>query len=485
MDNFFSPIPKNVDFHFLKGSIEIKKKGASLCSVSSCKQEAMLFLKETGIEQKLDGIIIKTLLDAGYGDEEYAIKADGAEITITSKDKKGAHLAFECLREMFIVYDGCIPCFSLSDKPYFSHRGLLIDVARHFLPPDYLMKVIDAMSLMRMNVLHLHLTDDQGWRLEIPSHPEIAEKGGARKSPVYGRPDTKSLFYSEEEMKALIGYASERHIEVIPEIDMPGHMLSLLASHPEIGCKEKRYEVETRWGIFEDVLCPAKEATYSLLEEIIEYISQLFPSRKMHIGGDECPTEAWKICPDCQKMMKDLGLENERELQGIFSTRITKIMEKYGLSPIAWQEAADGNPEKKPLLSIWLSGSRIAEYSREGYDMLLSIHDDGAYLNYSPDSEIDSGPLYGSNTLNRCYFMHTDYDIPGPGRILGGEAALWSEYIMFPFEADHFLFPRLAAVAEALWIGNGNRDYAGFLQNAKMLEKLLEKTGIYVKIILE
>lgn len=199
---------------------------------------------------------------------------------ITSGSKKGAHLAFECLREMFIVYDGCIPCFSLSDKPYFPHRGLLIDVAKHFLPPKYLMKVIDAMSLLRMNVLHLHLTDDQGWRLEIPSHPEIAEKGGARKSPVYGRSDTKSLFYSEEEMKALIEYASERHIEVIPEIDMPGHMLSLLASHPEIGCIDKRYEVETRWGIFEDVLCPAKEATYSLLEEIIAYISQLFPQKE-------------------------------------------------------------------------------------------------------------------------------------------------------------------------------------------------------------
>ena len=484
MDGFFSPIPRNTDFRFTDGYADLRQRGVSLEDKAAFKDEFLIFLEETGLGYTTGEITLSAVEDERYGDEEYGLHVETDMITIISRESRGAHLALECLKQMFISYDGIIPCFTANDSPAFSHRGLLVDVARHFLPIGYLTRIVDAMSMLRMNVLHLHLTDDQGWRLDIPSHPEIARKGGSRKSPVYKHPDTKSLFYTEEEMKALIAHASKRHIEIIPEIDMPGHMLSLLASHPEIGCKKKKYEVETRWGIFEDVLCPAKEETYSVLEDIIAYVSDLFPSRRLHIGGDECPTEVWKTCPQCQRMLKELGLKDERELQGVFSTRISRIMDKYGLSPAAWQEAADGNPEIKPILSIWLSGDRIAEYSSKGYDMILSIHDDGAYLNYSPTTDIDTGPLYGTNTLARCYHMRTGYDLPGPGKILGGEAALWSEYIMFPFEASHFLFPRLAAVAEALWTGNGKRDYDSFLKNATMLEKLLASIGIDVRIVL-
>lgn len=485
MDNFFSPIPRNASFTFTQGEVELQRLGLSLTNALSFQDEIHLFMEQTDLAESPEGIPVLTFENIGYKDEEYGLNVKEDGVAILASCGKGAHLALECLREMFVAYDGTIPCFSLRDKPFFSHRGLLLDVARHFLPMDYLMKLVDAMSLLRLNVLHLHLTDDQGWRLDIPSFPEIAKIGGSRRSPVNGQPPTKSLFYSEDEMKALIAHAARRHIEIVPEIDMPGHMLSLLASHPELGCKDRVYEVETLWGIFEDVLCPAKEKTYELLEKIIAYVSELFPSRRMHIGGDECPTTSWRKCPDCQKMMMDLGLQDERKLQGIFSSRISEIMGRYGLSPIAWQEAADGDPEIKPVLSVWFDSSRTAEYSRKGYDMLLSVHDDGAYLNYSPDTDIDSGPLYGTNTLEKCYFMHTDLPAPGPGRIVGGEAALWSEYITFPFEASHFLFPRLAAVSEALWSGNGKRDFYGFLKNAGFLEKLLENVGIYVKIVLK
>lgn len=253
-------------------------------------------------------------------------------------------------------------------------------------------------------------------------------------------------------MKEFVEYAADRGVMIIPEIDMPGHMLALLASHPEVGCLKDSYEVETRFGVFEDVLCPAKEDTYTLLEDIIRSLSDVFPSPVFHYGGDECPTDNWKKCPDCQALMRKMGYKDERQLQGYFSDRVSEILGKYGKRTAAWQEAADGEPKIIPLLSIWLDASRIEEYSRKGYDMLISTHDDGAYLNYNLMRGEEDGGVYGVNTLEKSYFIHTNGKCPGKGRIVGGEAALWTEYILFPFEASHMLFPRLAAIAEAFWI---------------------------------
>ena len=476
------PYPENI--RFTGNTVDFNRLGLKLDEVEFGRREAELFQRRVGLPS--GNFKVVTMKIGVLGEEGFRMELKRDSLEIYGGAEAAVHYAFEILRAMIVARDGILETFTLDDKPELGHRGLLLDVARHFMPVKYIYALLDVMSILRLNRFHMHLTDDQGWRMEIPGHPEIAEVGGSRRNPVMNLDENlPSEYYTVEELKGIVAYAGERHIEVIPEIDMPGHMVSLLASHPELGCGKDSYEVATLWGISRDVLNPAREEVYAILEDVIRTVSEIFPSGLMHYGGDECPVDEWKENPECQNLMKKMGYEDPRELQGYFADRVSGIMARYNLKPVAWEETYNGNPEVKPILQVWLGGEHVEEYSRAGYDMIISTCTDGAYMDYRPMNDIWQGGIYGDNSLSRSYNIKLDYPMPGNGRIIGGEGALWTEHVEFPYQASVQLFPRLAALAEAFWYGERERNFTRFLRNAESLQKILDSCGIRTRVLLD
>ena len=476
------PYPENI--RFTGDTVDFNKLGLKLDGVEFGRKEAELFQKR--LELPEGNFKVSTMKIGALGDEGFRMELKRDSLEIYGGSEAAVHYAFEVIRAMVVARDGILNTFTLDDKPYFAHRGLLLDSSRHFMPVRYVYALLDVMSILRLNRFHMHLTDDQGWRIEIPSRPEIAKIGGSRRNPIMNFDEMlPSQYYTVEELKGIVQYAKERHIEVIPEIDMPGHMVSLLASHPEIGCGKDHYDVATLWGVSKDVLNPGKEETYEILEDVIRTVSEIFPSGLMHYGGDECPTDAWVGNPECMAVMEKMGYQDERQLQGYFADRISAIMAKYNLKPVSWEETAHGKPSVKPLLQVWLGGEHVSEYSEEGYNMIISTCTDGAYMDYRPMNDEWQGGIYGENNLSRSYNIKLDYPLPGSGKIIGGEGALWTEHVEFPYQASVQLFPRLAALSEAFWFGNRERNFTRFLRNAESFQKILDSCGIRTRVLLD
>lgn len=290
---------------------------------------------------QVNTISFRQVADKNWGDEEYALLINKKSIRIEAKTGRGFFYGIQSLLQMISIDSGVkVPCVKILDEPNYQYRGMHLDVCRHFFSVDFIKKYIDLMAMYKMNTFHWHLTEDQGWRIEIRKYPKLTEVGAWRTEKDGSR---YGGFYTQEQIKEIVAYASDRFITVIPEIELPGHSVAALAAYPELACNEGPFVVENNWGVFDDVYCAGKESTFEFLQNVMLEVIELFPSKYIHIGGDECPKASWKKCSLCQKRIKEEGLKDEHELQSYFIQRMEKFLLTKGRKIIGWDEILEGD----------------------------------------------------------------------------------------------------------------------------------------------
>ena len=385
-----------------------------------------------------------------------------------------------------------LPGGEVFDYPEYAYRAFLLDCGRHFFPLPTIKKIIDILALHQLNEFHWHLTEDQGWRLEIKRYPRLTEVGSWRAgSPVPGKEGHDGVpvsgFYTQDEAREIVAYAAARGIEVIPEIDMPGHMKAALASYPELGCTGGPYEVACEYGVLDDVLCVGKDSSLEFVYNVLDEVMDIFPSRYIHLGGDECPKVRWEACPYCQARIRALGLQTsgamtaEELLQSWFLDRVAERIEARGRRVIVWNDAllgwdniVSGAPSKQTVIAGWMRPVSSEIAVREGYDAIICP------VGHLYLSAADGNRLKGDAYLRRVY------DLPVPSvslneeeqeRILGVEACLWTERVADEEDLLWKLLPRLSAVAELQWSAPASRDFAAFLTRISRMESLYSARG--------
>lgn len=450
------------------------------------------------------GVIFKT--DNTIKKEGYTIDVTPEALNVAASSYSGFVYAIQTIRQMLPaeIYGGkrakadyVVPCVHISDSPRFSYRGVLIDVGRHFYDVDEIKKCLDIMSVYKENVLHWHLTEDQGWRFESKKYPRLTEVGSIRHgsqidyNPEHLRPEDHGGFYTQDQMRDVVAYAAERGINVIPEIDLPGHMLSALASYPELGCTGGPYEVANTWGVKKDILCAGQEKTFKFLEDILTEVMDIFPSEYINIGGDEVPKDRWNNCPRCKAKMKELGLHDHdgytaaQYLQNYVMARIQKFLAEHGRKIIGWNEILEGDMDKSATVMVWRSlggqtDSKIWEYNSIMSPTSYMYID--RYQSYEHDKEPFSIGAYLPVEMVYEYEPYKGAPAYGKDKILGVQANLWTEYINTPEYLEYMLLPRLAAVSEVQWCTTENRQYPRFRLAMDRHRAIYEQKGlVYAK----
>ena len=440
-------------------------------------------------------------LDPSLAEEEYVLEISRKGISVTGGTSRGVWWGLQTLGQVLVQSAGAaapgtaftVPCLTVKDKPHFSYRGAHFDPCRHFFTVDELKTFIDIMALHKLNTLHWHLTDDQGWRLEIEKYPLLTSKGAVRKETkvgLYGdkkagydgTPYGEGCYYTREEVRDIVEYASARQITVIPEIEMPGHAVAALSCYPWLGCTGGPYEVRTTWGISEDVFCIGKETTFGFLEDVLDEVCDLFPSEYIHIGGDECPSVRWEKCPACQKRMKEEGLENERQLQGYLLHRIEQYLNSRGRKIIGWDEILEGGVTQSATVMSWRGPEGGINAARQGNDVIMAPNT-FFYLDYyqTADPEANGEPLGigGYVPLSKCYSFdpYDQLDEEVRKHIRGIQANTWTEYIATFDHMQHMDLPRFAALSEVAW-SETRTGYDGFLaRTAASMKPMYEYFG--------
>ena len=497
-------IPQPMEATAVKGCYTLSAKSVVAVADASLVRPAELFAeyvaKELGatlaVKQGEKGAVVLSL-DKSFAKEEYKLSISSKGVQIVGGTPQAVFYGLQSLRQLVsagektkkgVVLEGV----AIKDKPLLGHRGAMLDVGRHFYTVAEVKRFIDIAAMHKINVFHWHLTEDQGWRVEIKKYPNLVKIGSMRKETIIGRNSiSKSYdgtphggYYTQEEIKDIVKYAAERYIEVIPEIDMPGHMVAALASYNHLGCRDEKFEVRTRWGISKDVLCVGKESTFEFVEGVLEEVIKLFPSHYIHLGGDECPRDRWKECPHCQKRIQEEGLKDENELQSYFMHRVEKFLAKHNRKIIGWDEIIYGGINKSATIMLWNDRNRAKAISL-GNDVILTPKY-FCYMDYYQTLRPfcnKEGLLFRDNrilTLRKAYSLDP-YEGLQPseyGRIKGVQANLWTEYVSTFHRVQEKLLPRLAATAEAGWT-IGNKDFDDFARRLEHLRKLYDKEGIH------
>ena len=508
-------IPRPVSYEPQKGKCVLSSKTAVYVADKSLVRPATMFCKNVADEQGLQLSVVEgaapskgaiTLaVDKLYTEEAYVLVVAKNGVTIKGGSEKAVFYGLQSLRQVVFHAKAKgekveLPCMVVEDKPHFGYRGGMLDVCRHFFNVDEVKKFIDILALHKMNRFHWHLTEDQGWRIEIKKYPELTKIGSMRKeTAVYGTNPKNGRtmitgndgkphggFFTQEEVRDIVRYATERYIEVIPEIDMPGHMVAALATYPELGCTKGPYEVRTKWGISKDVLCAGRESTFEFIEGVLDEVVALFPSKYIHIGGDECPKHRWKECPDCQKRIADEGLKDEFELQSYFMKRVEKYLsEKHGRSIIGWDEILEGGLSKTATVMSWRGTKGGIKAAQMGNDVVMTPNH-FCYLDYANTSDrVKNGePISGGRngkrplTLRKSYSFNPYDQLNEHERkfIKGVQGNLWTEFVPNFDHAQRMVLPRIAAIAEVGWTF-GEKNYDDFARRMHLLRKLYDKCG--------
>lgn len=451
-----------------------------------------LKLKVSDIKPK-KGNYIELLLNNKNikGEEAYTININNKNIKISGLTSTGVFYGVQTLRKSLPICNAinnpiALPAAEIKDAPRFKYRGMMLDCSRHFFSIDFIKKFIDLIALHNMNTFHWHLNDDQGWRIEIKKYPKLIEIGSVRTGTVMGRnsdvDDSIKYggYYTQEQCREIVEYARQRHITVIPEIDMPGHMKAVLASYPNLGCTGGPYKVGHNWGVYYDVLCIGNEDTFKFVEGVLDEIIDIFPSRYIHIGGDETPTKRWSECSKCEKIMQKEGLPINK-LQAYFTNRIEKYLNSKGRSIIGWDEILDGDINKSATIMSWRGIEPGEKGAKMGHDVIMSPTS-YCYFDYAQTKEQYSEPLTQVHSLDVEQVYSLD---PAPKtmseeskkHILGVQANLWTEYISNPNLATYMLLPRMAALSEVQWTSPAQKDFKQFKIRATRLSKLYDKYG--------
>ena len=437
--------------------------------------------------------------------DSYKIIVNENNINITSSEASSLFYAIQALRKS-LPFDAkgeniAMPAAEIYDYPRFGHRGMMLDVSRHIFPLDSIKEYIDLMALHNMNKFHLHLTDDQGWRIEIKKYPELTEVGAWRSGTKIGKSETFDTiryggYYTQEELRDLVKYAADRHITIIPEIDLPGHQLAALATYPELGCTGGPYEVWKQWGVSEDVICAGNEDAMRFLEDVLTEVMDIFPSEYIHIGGDECPKVRWEQCPKCQAKIKELGFKDdehfkaENYLQSYVMTRMEKFVEDHGRKVIGWDEILEGGLGPNVTVMSWRSIDGGKEGAKQHHDVIMTPCSH-LYFDYYQTDNTDDEPLAigGYIPVERVYEFEpipSDLTEEEAKHILGAQGNLWVEYIKDMNTVFYRILPRMDALTEVQWVSPEQKDYDSFRKRAyKMVEFYDLKGWNYAKHIFD
>lgn len=448
-----------------------------------------------GDSGKKRSIILSSVLPAG-NEEAYRLTIDKSHIKIDGASEAGVFYGIQTLRKSVPVALSSsvkLPAVEINDYPRFSYRGAMLDVCRHFFTIDEVKQFIDMMALHNLNTFHWHLSDDQGWRIEIKKHPELREISSVRKETVIGRKPGKwdgkphGGFYTQEEAKEIISYAAERHINVIPEIDMPGHMRAALAAYPEMGCTGGPYDVWTEWGVTEEVLCAGNDSAIQFINDVLTEIMDIFPSRYINVGGDECPKTRWKECPKCQARIKALGLKSdgnhtaEDYLQSYFMNEAYKMVSARDRKMIGWDDILEGSIPGDVTVMSWRGVKGGIKGAKKGYDVIMAPNTH-LYFDYYQSHDRDKEPfgIGGYVPIERVYELEPVPSelTPDEGeRIIGVQANLWTEYILDFKHVQYMELPRMAALSEVQWCRTGQKDFELFKKRMPALFDIYDNLG--------
>lgn len=502
--NTYSVIPYPNSLVPEEGTFAFNKKTKMICTLSldSASQEVVrnfsaLLNNVAGLkteciveEEKGEKNIVFFDLDTSIADEGYSLDIDPSNIIIKASSAAGFYYAVQSLKQLLpiAVYGDKesdsvekweVPCAHIDDAPRFSYRGMHLDVARHFFSVDEVKRYIDLLAMHKLNVFHWHLTDDQGWRIEIKKYPKLTEIGSIRKHTMvkknFDQYDNTPYggYYTQDQIRDIVNYAKERFITIIPEVDLPGHMVAALASYPSLGCTGGPYEVQGVWGVHPDVLCAGKEETYEFVTDVLSEVIELFPSRYIHIGGDECPKDRWKKCPLCQARIQKLGLKTDKEhtaeerLQSYFMTRVEKFLNENDRQIIGWDEILEGGAAPNATVMSWRGTDGGVQAAKLRHNVVMTPNT-YLYFDYYQSEDTQTEPLaIGSYVpLERVYDFEPvpdTLDNDSKKYILGAQANLWTEYISDFKQVEYMLLPRLDALSEVQWTRPENKNWVNFL----------------------
>ncbi|WP_295222307.1 family 20 glycosylhydrolase [uncultured Chryseobacterium sp.] len=424
-------------------------------------------------------------------EEKYAIEISPRQIVISSNTKQGYFLALQTLIQLFRQYkdSGKIPAMKIEDEPKFAWRGMHLDVSRHFFTVEEVKQYIDYLAMYKLNTFHWHLTDDQGWRIEIKKYPKLTQIGSKRKESMIGAYVDNTFdgkpygpyFYTQDQIRDVVKYAQDRHITVVPEIEMPGHALAALSAYPELACTKGPFEPATKWGVFDDVFCP-KEETFTFLENVLNEVMQLFPSQYIHIGGDECPKTRWKECAHCQELIKKYNLKDEHGLQSYFIQRIEKYVNSKGRKIIGWDEILEGGLAPNAAVMSWTGIKGGVEAAKSGH---FAVMTPGAYCyfdHYQGDPATEPNAFGGFTPLDKVYSYQPvpeELNVTQSKYILGVQANLWTEYILDFKQVQYMIFPRMLALSEVAWGTSDAKNYKEFERRVINEFETLDKMSVH------
>jgi hexosaminidase len=434
--------------------------------------------RNTGLKLKNEKFAqINFLLDFSLGEEEYRLDISEHSLNLSARTDRGAFYGVQTLIQLLDYENGkyFFPEIYIEDAPHFEYRGFMLDIVRHFFDKQEIMRLIELVSLHKFNYFHLHLTDDQGWRIESEKYPRLQEIASRRRGTILKNGTIDGVphygYLKKEELKEIVEYAKKHHLEVIPEIDMPGHMNALIAAYPELLCEgvSERPEVRTSWGISKNILCAGNEKTYAMLEDLLLEIIEIFPSRYIHLGGDEAPKNNWKGCSRCQQKIKQENLKDEEALQAYFMNHFRKFLEKHNKTVIGWNDGLHPDLHQDIIIEYWKPGTRkaVINAANSGRKVIMSdfLH---LYLDYP----------YAMTPLAKTYAFEPLKGLERPENILGVEAPIWTEWVPNRDKLDFQVFPRLAAVAEIAWTAPELKDYDSFVNRLQHLYTIYQRRGV-------
>ncbi|MCK0156435.1 family 20 glycosylhydrolase [Cellulophaga sp. F20128] len=506
-----SVIPKPVAMKLTDGTFQFTGK-TKLVAHSDQQQTAQSFsedfAKVSGFTMEVSDKLpaknfLQFVVDDTLEDEGYTLVVKGSEIIISAKGRNGFVYALETIKQLLpATFEGSvlvedeewvIPNVEVSDAPRFKWRGLMLDVSRHFFDTAYIKRTIDRMAMLKMNTLHWHLVDDQGWRIEIKKYPKLTEVGGfrvdqedkswnTRPNAALGTEATYGGFYTQEEIKEVVAYATARGITVVPEIEMPAHVSSAVAAYPILSCLENEIMVPSGgvWPIT-DIYCPGKETTFTFLEDVLTEVMALFPSKYIHVGGDEATKTNWKTCDHCQARIQSENLESVEELQSYFIKRMERFISSNDRILIGWDEILEGGLAPGATVMSWRGVKGGLEASAEGHDVVMTPGSHCYFDHYQGDQDQEPLAWGGYLPLSKVYQFDPVVEGMTPAQekhVLGGQANLWAEYIPTTQQSEYMIFPRLAAMSEAVWSPKESKDWTDFSKRVKGLFKRYDVMGI-------
>ncbi|AXT20561.1 beta-N-acetylhexosaminidase [Flavobacteriaceae bacterium AU392] len=465
--------------HFLKEFVE---NGSSIKLSTRPSKHTISFIKDNSI----------------VNEEGYILDISTNIVNIKASTPKGAFYAVQSLRQLlpptfennsYKNKSVSIQALKIKDNPQFRYRGMHLDVGRHFFSVDFIKKYIDALALLKMNTFHWHLTEDQGWRIEIKKYPKLTEIGAYRNETLIGHYNDQPQqfdgkryggYYTQEQIKTIVAYAKNKNVTIIPEIELPGHSQAAIAAYPELGCTDQKVEVATKWGVFENLYCP-KESTFKFLENVLDEVIQLFPSKYIHIGGDEAPKTQWEHSKFCQDFIKSKGLKDEHELQSYFIARIERYLNSKGKQIIGWDEILEGGLAPNATVMSWRGVNGAVEAAKAHHDVILTPTSHTYFDYYQSDNNDEPLAIGGFLPLKKVYnfnpipealtFEESKY-------VLGAQGNVWTEYMPTQKHVEYMAFPRILALSEVVWSLNKNKNYLDFASRVENFNNRLDALDI-------